>query len=39
MKPRDALFLSLGALSFPLGYHLACRYSGRHFLSVVSKEK
>lgn len=38
---RPALFatgLSLGALVTPLAYHLACRYTHRHWLAVQMKE-
>lgn len=34
MRPRDALFLGLGALAFPLGYRLAFTLSNRHYLSL-----
>ena len=34
MRARDAIFLSLGALAYPLGYNLGCRIAGRHHLSI-----
>lgn len=38
MTSRDVTFLGLGALAFPIGYHLAFRIAGRHVLSVITKE-
>jgi hypothetical protein len=38
VRPRDALFLSLGALAFPIGYRLAFRLADRHYLSIEPKE-
>lgn len=38
MKPRDALFAGLGAWSVVAAMHLASRYAGRHFLSIIEKE-
>lgn len=39
MTNREAAFLGLGALSFPIAYHFALRWSGRHFLSIATKEQ
>lgn len=38
MNARDAAFLGIGALVSPLAYHFACRFSGKHWLSVQLKE-
>jgi hypothetical protein len=34
MTVRDAAWLSLGALAFPLGYRLAARLAGKHYLDI-----
>ena len=39
MKPRDVLWLGIGALVSPFAQLLAAKYAGRHWLDLIQKEQ